>query len=86
MQGGEKAILKALKEETSIEFANTPLKDVLDYLREKHRIPINMDLPALKEAGVEERRRQCIDLSGIPLRSALEIILDELRLKWVHPS
>ena len=57
LHGGEKAILKALKQKTSIDFVETPLKDVLDYLSPKHRIPIRMDASALKEAGVDERRR-----------------------------
>ena len=71
-----------MKQKTSLDFAETPLKDVLDYLSEKHRIPIRMDASALKEAGVDESTPITCKLSGIPLRSALEIILDELQLKW----
>ena len=82
LHGGEKAILKALKQKTSLDFVETPLKDVLDFLSEKHRIPIHMDLSALKEAGIDESTPVTCNLSGIPLRSALEIILDELQLKW----
>ena len=52
LHGGEKAILKALKQKTSLEFVETPLKDVLDYLSEKHRIPIQMDPSGLKDVGV----------------------------------
>ncbi len=83
LHGGEKAILKAFQEETSIEFVDTPLADILDYLSHKHRIPIILDGPALKEAGVEGSTPITRNLSGIPLRSALEIVLDELQLKWV---
>jgi hypothetical protein len=82
LQGGEEAILKALKEETSIDCTNSPLKDVLQYFSEKHRIPVRMDSPALKEAGVEECAPITCKLSGIPLRSALGIILDDLQLVW----
>ncbi len=82
LQGGEKAILKAFQEETAIEFVDTPLADVLDYLSHKHRIPIIIDRPALKEAGVEESTPITFHLTGIPLRSALEMVLDELGLKW----
>ena len=42
-----------------------------------------MDSPALKEAGVEDSTNITKDLSGVSLRSALAIILDELQLKWV---
>ena len=83
LQGGEEAILKALKQETSLEFADAPLKDVVDYLIELHRIPIIMDSAALKEAGVERNTPITCNLSGIPLSSALAIVLDELQLKSV---
>ena len=82
LRGGEKAILKALKQRTSLDFAAAPLKDVLDFLSEKHRIPIRIDSSALKEAGVDESTSITCKLSGISLRSALEIILDEIQLKW----
>ncbi len=82
LHGGEKAILKALNQETSLDFIETPLKDVLDYLSRKHRIPIRTDVSSLKEAGVNDDTPITCKLSGIPLRSALEIILDELQLKW----
>ncbi len=83
LHGGEKAILKALEEETSIWVSEAPLKVVLEYFSEKHHIPIVMDSPALKEAGVEDSTNITKDLSGVSLRSALAIILDELQLKWV---
>ena len=55
MHGGEKAILKALKQKTSLDFVETPLKDVVDYLSEMHHIPILIDSSALKEAGVDDQ-------------------------------
>jgi hypothetical protein len=83
LRGGEKAIRKAMKEKTSVAFVETPLKDVLDYLSQKHQIPIHIDAAALKEAGVDESTPVTCKLSGNPLRSVLEIMLDELQLKWV---
>ncbi len=82
LHGGEKAILKALKQKTSLEFVETPLKDVLDYLSKKHRIPIQMDPSGLKDVGCDPDTQVKCKLSGISLRSALEIMLDELQLKW----
>ncbi|MGO9112481.1 MAG: hypothetical protein ACLP9L_24890 [Thermoguttaceae bacterium] len=83
LHGGEKAILKALKQKASLDFVKTPLKDALDFLSKKHLIPIRIDSPALKEAGLDDGTPVTCKLSGIPLRSALEIILDDLQLKWV---
>ena len=82
LHGGEKAILKALKRTTALEFTETPLKDVLEFLGDMHRIPLCIDSSALKEAGIDESTPITCNISGIPLRSALEMILDELRLKW----
>ncbi len=82
LHGGEKAILKALKQKTSLDFVETPLKDVLDDLSKKHHIPILMDSSVLNEVGIDRATPITCKLSGIPLRSALEIMLDELQLKW----
>ena len=83
LHGGEKAILKALKQKASLECDGTPLKDLLAYLSDKYCIPIRMDSAALKEAGVDEGTPVTCKVSGISLLSALEIILDDLQLKWV---
>ena len=61
-------------------------KDVLDYLSQLHHIPIIVDGAALKEAGVEDSTPITCKLSGIPLRSALEIVLDEIATQMGHPS
>ena len=50
----EKKIEEALKQPTQIEFVETPLKDVVDYLKDLHKIEIQLDSAALKEAGVDD--------------------------------
>jgi hypothetical protein len=82
LHGGEKAIMKALKENASLEFIETPLTDVVDYLSEKYRIPIRLDKLGLRDAKICEDAPVTCRLSGISLQSALEIVLDELQLKW----
>jgi hypothetical protein len=82
LHGGEKAIMKALKRTVSVEFKETPLKDVAEYLSDRYRIPIVLDAAGLKDAGIDESLPVTQKLSGISLQSALEIILDELQLKW----
>ena len=68
---------------TQFEFVETPLKDVVDYLKDLHHIEIQLDSPALKEAGVDESTPVTKNLKGISLRSALKLMLDELQLKYV---
>ncbi len=74
----EKKIEEALKQPTQIEFVETPLKDVVDYLKDLHKIEIQLDSPALKEAGVDESTPVTKNLKGISLHSALKLLLDEL--------
>ena len=85
LHGGEKAILKALKQKTSLEFGETPLKDVIDSIQKTHHIPIILDVAGLKDANVEPDTPVTIEVSGISLQSALGILLEQLGLKWtVH--
>jgi hypothetical protein len=79
---GEKAILKALEEKTTVDFVETPLQDVVEYLQDKYRIPIKLDTNALKEAGVDASTPVTFWISGVPLRSALRMILSDLQLEW----
>ena len=79
----EKKIQEALKQPTQIEFVETPLKDVVDYLKDLHHIEIQLDSAALKEAGIDESTPVTKNLKGISLRSALKLLLDELQLKYV---
>jgi hypothetical protein len=82
LHGGEDAILRALKQESTLEFCETPLKDVIEYISEKYLIPVRLDPSGLKDAGVDPETPVTCNVSGISLQSALEIILDELQLKW----
>jgi hypothetical protein len=60
----------------------TPLPDVIDFLQDKYRIPVKLDLRALKDAGVDVSTPVTCSISGVPLRSALRLILDDLQLEW----
>ena len=79
----EAKIRAALEQPTQIEFVETPLKDVIEYLKDKHKIEIQLHSSALKEAGVDESEPVTKNLKGISLRSALRLLLDERQLKYV---
>ena len=79
----ERKIREALAQPTQIEFVETPLKDIVDYLQDLHHIPIQFDAGALKEAGCDESTQVTKNLKGISLRSALRLLLDEKQLKYV---
>ena len=82
-EAAERKIRDALRQPTQLEFVNTPLKNVIDYLKDQHHIEIQFDSAALKEAGVNDSTPVNKNLKGISLRSALRLILDELQLKYV---
>ena len=82
----EKAIEEALKATTPpIEFGETLLKDIIDYLKAATKPPIEIQLDAagLKDANVEPDTLVSKNIRGVSLRSALKLLLDDLGLKYV---
>lgn len=79
----EDKILKALDDETQIEFIETPLETVIDYLEDLHGIQIEIDARALDLLGIGSDTPITRDLKGISLRSALRLMLKDLELDYV---
>jgi len=74
----EERISQALAAQTELEFPDNTLKEVIDYLAQIHNIPIKFD-PAVTDAGVNpEEAKVSLTLSGITLRSALKIMLENI--------
>jgi hypothetical protein len=76
-------IRDALGQPTQVEFVETPLKAVVDYLTDLHKIRIQLDEPALTQAGVGPERPVTKNLRGLPLGSVLRLTLGEMRLTYV---
>ncbi len=81
--GAEEEIREALDENTSFEFIETPLNDVVDYLKDLHGIEIQIDQSALDDVGIGTDTPITRSLRGISLRSALRLMLRELDLTYV---
>ena len=79
----EVAIEKALASPTQVDFVETPLQDVIDYLKDYHRIEIQIDTKALNDVGIDPTTPITKNLKGISLRSALKLMLRELELTYV---
>jgi len=79
----EKRIRQALDETTSMDFVDTPLQDVVDYLKDLHGIEIQLDTRALADAGIAPDLPVSRRLSGISLRSALKLLLSSVDLSYV---
>jgi len=79
----ERRITAALDDQTTINFADTPLIDVVDYLSRTHEIPIILDVFAIEEEGLLVDEPVNLVLAGITLQSALKIMLSEFQLTYV---
>jgi len=78
----EEKITQALDEQTTIEFIETPLRDVVEYLKDFHDIEIQLDQRALEDIGLGPETPITRNLKGITLRSALNLMLKELDLTY----
>ena len=83
MTPGEARILAELDQPTVLEFIETPLPDVADFLKDFHKIEIQVDTRALDDSGVGTDTPVTLNLRGVKLRSALELLLARLNLDWI---
>lgn len=79
----EQKIMSELENKTEIDFAEQPLSDVIDYLKNRHEIEIQLDNRALTDAGIGSDTPITRTIKDISLRSALKLILSELDLTYV---
>jgi hypothetical protein len=79
----EAKIRTALHEATTMDFTETPLQDVVDYLKEVHHIQIQLDTKALADAGIAPDTAVTRNLKGITLDSSLKLLLSGLELTTV---
>ena len=83
VSASEARIQAALGEDTHIEFIDTPLEEVVAFLRDMHDIPIEMDVRALDDVGLSPETPVTKNLRGISLGSALKLILEDLEMTFV---
>lgn len=79
----EAAILEALAEPTDVDFVDTPLTDVVDFLARQHGIQVLLDHRALEREAVDTQTAVTCQVGGISLRSALALILRDFHLSWM---
>ena len=75
---------KALMQPTEFSFVETPLQDVVDYLKKKHKIEIQIDRKGLEDVGLDPSTIPITKrLKGLTLRSALRLMLRDLDLSYL---
>lgn len=83
MTAREKAILQALDTPISVNFKDSPLETVLEYLRTITGQPIAVDPAALQAAGVTYETLVSLRLKDVSLRFVLRKLLGELGLAYI---
>ncbi|MCD4726230.1 MAG: hypothetical protein K8R46_01095 [Pirellulales bacterium] len=82
LRTGQAAIEKALAEPVSLEFTETPLEKVVEFLKNRCKIEIVIDLRALSDMGIGADTPVTKKLHNLPLRSALNLILRDFYISW----
>jgi len=79
----DRDLYQRLQQPVSIDFRDKPLSEVLDHLRSLYGINIVPDEPALQAAGISLNQPVTIRLDNRPLRTCLNLILQNARLTWI---
>jgi len=79
----EQKIREALGKHTTMEFNETSLKDVVNYLKALHAINIMVDRKMLEEANVQMDTPITEVIKGVSLGSGLKLILEPVGLTYV---
>ena len=78
----EMAILKALAEPSEGELHELPLRDLIEYWQQRHKVPICLDRRALEEANLEDDHLITIRIKDASFLTVLEQVLQQLDLGW----
>jgi hypothetical protein len=73
----------ALVAKSVAEFADTPLADVVEFLKDRHNIPVLLDARALDDVGIGSDTPITIAARDLTLEKLLERMLGALDLTWV---
>ncbi len=80
----EVEIEQKLRTPVSLRFTDTPLAEVMEYLGRVANVNLHLDLQGLSDEGINPNTPVTINLQGdIQLKSALDLILQPLRLSYV---
>jgi hypothetical protein len=77
------AIRKKLAAPVSLNFRDVPLQQVLDDLADTNHINIVLDTPAIQQLGISMDSTVSMRLDSVPLKSALNLILNQVHLIYV---
>jgi hypothetical protein len=78
-----KAALADPLKPNGLDFTETPLQQVVAALQDEYGIPMQLDIAALQDAGINPQEPITANLHSISLRSALRILLGQHQLTYI---
>ncbi|MFO0946563.1 MAG: hypothetical protein U1D30_11530 [Planctomycetota bacterium] len=79
----EEEVREALTRPITFEFQETPLSDVINYLRDYTRVNVIPDLAAMEQVGVSLDTPVTLRLERVTLKSALRLLLRPLEMTYM---
>lgn len=77
-------VSKQLSTEVSLHFENAELMDFLETVQKTSGLNMVVDVPALEEEGLTTDAPISIDVDGVSIKSALNLVLKPLHLGWTY--
>lgn len=79
----EEEIRSALSKSITLDFDDTPLQDVVEFVRDFSGVNVVLDARALTDAGIEPDAPISLHLRNVSLKSALNLLLGPLELTYL---
>ena len=73
-------LVAVLDQETSFDFFETPLEDVVAEIHDLHNVPVYLDIRALEDLSVDASEPISFEMEGVRLETALALMLKPLEL------
>lgn len=82
IRSGQAIIEEELAKPTELDFIDTPLSDVIDFLKAHHNIEIQFNSKALADVEIGVDTPVTKHTKGVSLRAAMNLMLRDLNLTW----
>jgi hypothetical protein len=78
-----KAALASPLKSTGLEYTETPLEQIIHQLQDEYGLPIQLDMPALNDAGLNPQEPVTINVHNTAFKSALRLMLKQHQLTYI---
>jgi hypothetical protein len=79
-------VLKGPLSANGLDFTEAPFRNVVNQLQEEYGIPIQIDMPALDENGINTDQPVTVNIHNTSLKAGLRLMLRNLQLTWFYQN